>query len=281
LTGEHAPGRKIYPSTEPYIVAHNILNAHAKAVQTYRQNYQKTQNGVIGITLNTDWTEPATNSTADIDASERGQQFFYGWFADPVHFGDYPEIMKHNVAGRLPTFTEAEKTLLKKSYDFLGLNHYSSYMYSNAQPPYDQNWFGDRHVNTYADKKLNTTDMGWPIYPQGLRKLLGWIHKRYNGVPIVITENGCAVYEPDIQKGQRDNQRIQYLSGYISEAQKAITDGVNLKGYFVWSLMDNFEWSYGYTKRFGIHYVDYSTQKRYTKDSALWYAQLIKANALE
>ncbi len=282
--GLFAPGRK--SDDEPYVVAHQLLRAHGKAVKLYREKYQAKQNGQIGITNNCDWREPLTDSQEDKDAAQRSLEFFMGWFADPIYLGDYPKVMRDRLGDRLPVFTEEDKKMILGSSDFFGLNHYTGSYASNASPdapvennvPANSGVFKDQYVHLSADPEWKTTYMDWAIIPWGFRKLLEWISDRYGNPPLYITENGCAL-DDTLENGEvKDTVRKEYLESYMAASKKAIDNGVNLKGYFVWSLMDNFEWAAGYSKRFGIHYVDYETLERTPKNSAKWYKQTIKNN---
>ncbi len=282
--GIFAPGRK--SKSEPYQVAHQLLRAHGKAVSLYRQKYKPEQNGKIGITNNCDWREPLTNSKVDQDAATRSLEFFIGWFADPIYFGDYPEVMKERVGDRLPKFTDEDRIMIKGSSDFFGLNHYTGLYVSDVDENSDvQNEvygnggiFEDQYVQLTADPSWKMTTMNWAIIPWGCQKLLEWISDRYDNPPLFITENGCALDDELINGSVNDTIRKEYIAGYLNACHKAIQNGVNLKGYFVWSFMDNFEWALGYSKRFGIHYVDYKTLERIPKNSALWYKNVIKNN---
>ena len=283
--GVFAPGR--VSTSEPYQAGHQILRAHAKAVALYREKFQPKQNGRIGITNNCDWREPLTDSESDRLAAQRALEFFLGWFADPIFRGDYPDVMRERVADRLPKFTPEDKTLILGSADFFGINHYTTLYAAEAKgksaptTPYGNGGISeDQDVLLTADPYWDKTEMGWSIVPWGLRKLLHWIDDRYEHPEIVITENGCACSDRVSNSKVHDAKRIQFLSDYMSEAYRAIQEGVNLKGYFLWSLMDNFEWALGFSIRFGIHYVDYKTQERIPKDSAHWYGNIMKNNGL-
>ncbi|MFT7559962.1 MAG: beta-galactosidase [Flavobacteriales bacterium] len=280
--GVKAPGR--VSLTEPYIVGHNLLIAHAKTVELYRREFKAEQQGLIGITNNCDWREPASKHTKDIEAAERALEFFIGWFADPVYLGDYPKSMRDRLGERLPSFTAEEKHLLLNSSDFFGLNHYSTLIASNGDGMgHIENTIkgnggisDDQNVLLSSRDEWAKTDMGWNIVPWGCQSLLEWIHKRYNGPNIYITENGCALDgEDDIDVAIDDQRRINYLRSYIDKCEAAIKNGVKLKGYFAWSLMDNFEWEEGYSRRFGLHYVDYTTGERTAKRSSQWYSEKI------
>ncbi len=281
--GIHAPGRM--SPAEPYLAGHTLLRAHALAVERYRTQFQPHQKGRIAITNNCDWREPLTDSDADGQAAQRAVEFFLGWFADPVFKGDYPAVMRERLGDRLPHFTAAESVRLKGSADFFGLNHYSTMYAAHAAEAvntvHDNNGTAeDQGVILSSDPDWEKTQMEWNIVPWGFRKLLRWIDARYNSPSIYVTENGCAM--PDVlENGQvNDCKRIAFLDGYLRAAHEALEAKVKLKGYFAWSFMDNFEWGEGYSKRFGLHHVDYATGRRTPKASAKWYAEVIKRNGL-
>ncbi len=283
--GVMAPGRK--SRIEPYLVGHHSLLSHANMVARYREKYQHKQNGKIGLALNCDWREPLTDKPEDVAAAQRALEFYLGWFADPIFLGDYPESMKQRLGERLPAFSEAEIELVQGSADFFGLNHYTTH-YAEAsgdknigtRPEQNAGFAEDQQVKLNSDPKWERTKMGWNVVPSGIRKLLHWIDKRCHQPDIFITENGCA-FDDKVENGKvNDPLRIAYLQSYISECHRAITEGVKLKSYFLWSLLDNFEWMYGFSKRFGIHYVDYETGKRIPKQSAFWYRDVIRSNGI-
>jgi beta-glucosidase len=275
--GVFAPGR--ISNAEPYQAAHQMLRSHGKAVRRYREKYHY-QNGRIGMTNNSNWIEPRSDSDADRAAAQRSLEFFLGWFADPLYFGDYPEVMRQRVKDRLPQFTPEDRQLIQGSNDFFGLNHYTTlYASPGEQQPKQLDQIGlhaDQDVYLSLDPTWPKTAMGWAIVPWGCRKLLQWIDNRYHHPEIIITENGCALDDCLLDGRVDDPQRIEFLKGYISECHRAIQQGVPLKGYFLWSLMDNFEWTSGYSKRFGIVYVDYPTGTRIPKRSAEWYRMVIQ-----
>ncbi len=277
--GVFAPGR--VSEVEPYQVAHNLLLAHAKTVNHYKSRYSS-QDGKIGITNNCDWRESLTNSQADIEAAQRALEFFLGWFADPVYFGDYPEVMKERIGDKLPRFSEKEKELLKGSSDFFGLNHYTT-MNAAHTDSVDENEdvhgnggiSKDQGVSLSVKKDWKLTKMNWAVVPWGCKKLLKWIADRYDNPEIYITENGCA-YDDEVVDGQiNDSERVEYFRTYLAACEEAISEGVNLKGYFAWSFLDNFEWNSGYSKRFGIYYVDFETLERIPKASAKWFKKFL------
>jgi beta-glucosidase len=284
--GVFAPGR--ISNAEPYLAGHNLLRAHASAVKIYREKYLPTQKGSIGITNNCDWREPLTDSTEDKAAAERAMEFFISWFADPIYHGHYPESMVKRVGNRLPKFTPEDKELVHGSSDFLGLNHYTTMFAANATGQLQQSSvYGngglseDQDVNLSVDPTWELTSMQWAIVPWGCRKLLEWLDARYGHPPIIITENGCAFDDQLVNGEVNDLQRVEFFKGYLSEIHQAIQNGVNMQGYFAWSLMDNFEWASGYEKRFGIHYVDFETLERTPKASAKWLAKVIANNGFD
>ncbi|KEF57909.1 beta-glucosidase [Exophiala aquamarina CBS 119918] len=267
-------------STEPWIVGHNILIAHANAVKIFRDNYKSKINGEIGITLNGDWTEPYDpHSEADRLACDRKIEFAICWFADPVYFGHYPESMVKQLGDRLPKFTDEERKLITGSNDFYGMNHYcANYIKSKDTDPDPQDVSGNLDV-LFEDMNGNSigpvTQSPWlrPHAP-GFRKLMKWLSDRYGGPKIYVTENGTSIKgENDLPMEEilEDDFRVEYFRGYITSMAEAVAeDGINCQGYMAWSLMDNFEWAEGYETRFGVTYVDYANgQKRYPKKSAL------------
>jgi beta-galactosidase len=279
--GVFAPGKK--SGYLPYIAGHNLLKAHGKAVDIYRKKYQNSQKGRIGITNNCDWREPLTNSKEDKDAAERAMEFFIAWFADPIYKGDYPASMKERLGDRLPAFTKEEIGMIKDSSDFFGLNHYTTMFAADSTGKVEEgSVYGngglseDQEVNLSIDPNWKLTDMKWAIVPWGCQKLLEWLAARYDNPEIYITENGCA-FDDKLVDGKVDDQdRKEFFKGYLSAVHGAMMNGVNMGGYFIWSLMDNFEWASGYDKKFGITYIEEGTLKRVPKNSALWYAEMIK-----
>lgn len=267
------PQRK--SNTEPYMVAHNLLLAHAKAVHRYRCG---DYGGMIGITNNCDWREPKSHSPADVDAATRSVEFMLAWFADPIYFGQYPESMRKYVGDRLPKFSEEESKLLKGSTDFFGLNHYGTHY---AAHKVDHGVAGDvgadEHVEISSDAEWERTGFGWNMVPWGFGKLLQWIARRYHNPSIYVTENGCSVAgEDDVETAEKDEKRVRFYRGYIAAMRDAMKNGANVKGYFAWSILDNFEWADGYTQRFGIVHVDFDTMKRTPKWSYYDYKRIIE-----
>ncbi|KAF8093242.1 hypothetical protein N665_0386s0006 [Sinapis alba] len=274
--------------TEPFIAAHNMILAHAKSVNIYQTKYQKEQNGSIGIVVQTSWFEPVSDSTVDKAAAERAQSFYSNWILDPIMYGAYPKEMVNILGPALPRFLTNEVNILKNSkVDFMGINHYTSYFIRDCLVSACNTGSGAFKAEGFAlklDRIGNVTigeltDVKWQhIDPEGFRKMLDYLKNRYPEMPIFITENGFG----DLQKPEttvkellHDTKRIQYMSGYLEALQAAMRDGVDVKGYFAWSLLDNFEWLDGYKVRFGLFHVDHTTLKRTPKQSASWYKRFI------
>ncbi|XP_030526661.1 beta-glucosidase 13-like isoform X1 [Rhodamnia argentea] len=271
---------------EPYLVSHNLLLAHAAAVKLYRDKYQESQKGKIGITLVSPWILPYSDAKHHKNAASRALDFILGWYLDPLSRGDYPHSMRSLVGERLPKFSLLQSAMLKGSIDFLGLNYYTANYaaYSPHMIGPSPSYLTDAHTN------LSTMRNGIPIgpkaasdwlyvYPKGIRRLLLYVKKKYNDPLIYITENGIDEFNNEtlpLEQQLVDNMRIDYYYRHLCYVLRAIKDGVNVKGYFAWSLLDNFEWNNGYTVRFGINYVDYKNGlKRHPKLSASWFRSFL------
>ncbi|XP_075644783.1 beta-glucosidase 17-like isoform X3 [Castanea sativa] len=294
VTGVDAPGRcSNYvgnctygnSGTEPYIVGHNLLLSHAIAVKLYREKYQASQTGEIGISIQSLWYLPKYQTVASTKAALRAQDFMLGWFVDPIIFGDYPETMRALVGTRLPVFTESQSKMLKGSLDFLGINYYTARYAddSTSSSSINLSYTTDSHVNLTTEKDGipigQSTATSWLyIYPRGIRELMLYIKKKYNNPPIYITENGVADNgSSPIQEALNDCLKIKYYYSHLSNLLEAIRAGVDVRGYFVWSFLDDFEWDSGYTIRFGIIYVDYENRlTRYMKRSAFWFKNFLR-----
>ena len=280
--GDFAPGRT--SDSEPYLAGHHLILSHASAVRLYKSEFRH-QNGQIGITNNCDWREPVDDSPENVEAAERSLLFFLGWFTDPIYLGDYPRVMRDRLGDRLPKFTLEEKSLIMGSSDFFGLNHYSTmYAAYNTDTGKKTEIYGngglteDQDVILSQDSNWPLTTMHWGVVPWGCTKLLLWIRDRYDNPDIYITENGFACEDKLVEGVVDDLDRLTYYKGYLKACHEAIGEGVALKGYFAWSLFDNFEWSSGYAKRFGINYIDYTTLERIPKASAKWFRTMIGDN---
>ncbi|GBE87454.1 Beta-glucosidase 1A [Sparassis crispa] len=268
--GAFAPGHK--GDVEPWIVAHHTILAHAYTVKLYREEFKPTQGGQIGITLDCHWQLPYDDSPANVAAAQRGIDFKLGRFADPIYKGHYPATVKAMIGDRLPEFTAEELAVVKGSSDFFGLNTYTTQIVQEG---------GGDEINgriTVGFTRPDGSQLGtqahvsWlQTYPPGFRLLLNYLWKTYER-PIYITENGFAARNEDVLPVEQvihDVDRVEYFEGYANALLQAVTeDGVPVKGYFGWSLLDNYEWADGYLTRFGVTYVDYATQKRTPKDSS-------------
>jgi len=263
--GAQAPGKT--DERLGFLAGHTQMVAHGLAVRSFREICP---DGRIGITINPSPTHPATRSPEDIAAAARSNES-NGWFLDPIYFGDYPAVMRDAFGGMLPEFTEEQRAVVQSPIDFIGLNYYFRGVVAD-------NPDGAGLKTRWAAPQGNPeTAMGWEIYPDGLAELLHWAAERYDNPLIYVTESGAAFEDAVAPDGSvHDEDRRSYLESHFRAALGARDAGVRLGGYFVWSLMDNFEWAYGYDKRFGIVRVDYDTQERTPKDSALWYAEQIR-----
>ncbi|KQK18470.1 beta-glucosidase 24 [Brachypodium distachyon] len=271
---------------EPYIVAHNQLLAHASAVQVYRDKYQMEQKGKIGITIVSNWITPYSNSKEDNDATKRAMDFMYGWFMDPLTKGDYPLSMKTLVGSRLPKFTKEQARALNGSFDFIGLNYYSARYAQNTKHncKINKSYSTDSRANqrverngTYIGPKAGSSWLY--IYPKGIEELLLYTKETYNNPTIYITENGVDEINNEnlpLQEALADNTRIEFYRQHIFHVLRALREGVDVRGYFAWSLFDNFEWMDGYSVRFGLNYVNYKDGlKRYPKRSSQWFQKFL------
>ncbi|XP_022154059.1 beta-glucosidase 12-like [Momordica charantia] len=299
VIGKNAPGRcsKWFNSnciggdagTEPYIVGHNLILAHANAVKVYKTRYQKEQKGEIGITLVSAWFVPYSDTRADKEAASRVLDFSYGWFLHPLVYGDYPPVMRSHVKDRLPKFTKEETILTTGSYDFLGINYYTANYAidtSNSTPPgLPPHYLIDIAANVTTDRdgisigrKVN--DSSWlAAYPQGLREVLLYTKNNYKNPIIYVTENGWLDYDSSdhVEELIHDNGRVKYFHDHLLSLREAIKAGVRVKGYFAWSLLDNFEWADGYSMRFGLVYIDFKNNlKRIPKLSLKWFQNFLK-----
>ncbi|MCY0899089.1 MAG: GH1 family beta-glucosidase [Firmicutes bacterium] len=269
--GEHAPGHRDWG--EAVNASHHVLVSHGLAVQAFRA---ANLSGDIGITLNLNVVDAASDDPQDLEAAQRADGFSNRWFLDPLFRGRYPEDMVRLFEPWVSLDTVVQPGDLKvlaEPIDFLGVNYYSRAVVY-AKPGEGLLQVGHRPAP--ADR---VTDMGWEIHPHSLYRLLSRLQREYTRLPLYITENGAAFPDRVANDGTvHDPERVQFLQDHFAAAHRFIAEGGHLKGYYVWSLMDNFEWAFGYSKRFGLVYVDYPTQKRIWKDSARWYQKLILAN---
>ena len=268
FSGRHAPG--MVDRELGYRVGHNLLRAHAHAADRLRTGKHPAHS--VTLAINSTYYFPASDAAPDVAAAERALLNFGGWFLDPVCLGDYPVVMRERLGNLLPAFTPEDRRLLQGSLDCIALNYYSSEAVRYAAGK------GPMEVQSVPRSDWPQTAMGWSVVPEGLHRLLVWVDERYGGLPIYITENGAAFKDVPDERGYVDDPlRIDYLQRHLAACAAAVSEGVDLRGYFVWSLLDNLEWSEGFDKRFGIVRCDHETQKRTIKASGRWYADMIAA----
>jgi len=261
---QFAPG--VADAKQAIQVSHHLLLSHGLGMQAMRAQATSAK---LGIVLN-QWTaDPATDSDADRAMAELEYARSVQWFMDPIFKGRYPELALRAHGADAPVVHDSDMGIIHQPIDFLGVNYYFRAWCSAAVPPLP------------APALQGTTDMGWEIYPQGLPELLLKLKGEYALPPIYITENGMANPDAPVGEGDAatvpDAPRIAYVAAHLDALKSAMDQGVDVQGYFLWSLLDNFEWNSGYAKRFGIIHVDYETQKRTLKDSAIWYRNYIEA----
>ncbi len=266
LHGALAPGhRSLY---EAPIASHNLMRAHGAAVQAYRA----TGRNQIGLVVNLEPKYPASESPDDRAATRRADAYMNRQYLDPALLGSYPEELREIFGDAWPDVPAADLDLIRQPIDFIGINYYTRSVSRNdpaALPVRASGVRQPRHAYT---------ETGWEVYPAALTELLLWVTERYGGLPLYITENGAAFYDPPQARDGRvdDPLRVAYYRDHIRAAYDAMQRGADLRGYFAWSLLDNFEWSLGYSKRFGIVHVDYETQRRTPKASARFYGDVIR-----
>jgi beta-glucosidase len=262
--GEHAPGRT--SEADAVAAAHHLLLSHGWAVDVIRAASPGAQ---VGISLNLAQSDPAAETPEDEAAAWQVDGEANRWFLDPIFRGVYPPDLLERNELAAPVIEDGDLAAISAPIDFLGVNNYFRFLVS-AGPDGPRMERNGEHEHT---------DMGWEVYPDALRRLLVRVARDYEPQEIYVTENGAAFGDVRGHDGQvHDPERTAYIQTYIGAVSRAIDEGAPVKGYFVWSLLDNFEWSYGYSKRFGIVYVDYPTLERVPKDSFYWYRDFIAAN---
>lgn len=266
-TGEHAPG--LHDLRVALNVAHNLLVAHGLAVPLIRD---RCPDGKVGIVLDFSPAYPATDSEEDQRATRIADDQRNRWFIDPIMGRGYPLAGGNSYGPDVPKITPGDMEIISAPLDFLGVNYYSPLVvHDDTSAP------GARilHDNN------NVTGRNWEIFPQGMYDLLTWLHAEY-GIPnLIVTENGASFHDELSADGRvHDPARQEYLSQHLHALNRAIEAGAPVRGYFCWSLMDNFEWAFGTSSRFGLAYTDFTTQQRIIKDSGYWYGRVTRANAL-
>ncbi|MCU1675992.1 MAG: beta-galactosidase [Frankiales bacterium] len=276
--GEHAPGRKNLAAG--VVAAHNLLLAHGLGVQALRAADVR---GPVGIVLNTASVLPATDSPADIEAARR-MDLGNKLFLDPLYKGAYDDEVLAEIArsaGSTAHIRESDGAIIAAPTDYLGINFYGPEKVTPDPATADvPNWPGRAGIR-HVDWDVEKTAMGWAVEPAGLTHLLNRIRSEYGDIPFYITENGAAYDDAVAPDGHvHDAKRTAYIRGHLEAVAAMLDEGIDIRGYFVWSLLDNFEWSFGYDRRFGVVWVDYETYERTVKDSGLWYAEVARTHAL-
>jgi beta-glucosidase len=264
-TGEHAPGRR-----DPRLglaAAHTLLLAHGRAVEVLRSTSPGAR---VGIVLNPTHVEPASDDAADVAAARRVDGYHNRWFLDPLYGRGYPADMLERFADHFAPPPGEDLQTIAAPTDFLGVNYYRPTI---ARADSMDTFLGVRSVQR-PDEPV--TQMDWIVRPSGLRQLLLRLDRDYPVGSLAVTENGAAYADaPPVNGRQHDPERTRYIADHVAAVGQAFDDGVPVMAYFAWSLLDNFEWAQGYSKRFGLVYVDYATQRRILKDSGRWYRGLI------
>jgi beta-glucosidase len=268
LHGALAPGhRNLY---EAPIASHNLLRAHGRAVEAYRALGKH----AVGLVVNLEPKVPASDREEDILATRLADAYMNRQYLDPVYFRSYPPELEELFGDAWPDFPTADFDTIAAPIDFLGINYYT-----RGVTKADPDTVVERATRVRQPGSIYT-ETGWEVWPQALTDLLVGFRDRYGATPIYITENGAAFYDPPsaIDGEVDDPLRVHYLREHIRAVGRAIAQGVDIRGYFAWSLLDNLEWSLGYTKRFGIVHVDFATQRRTPKTSARFYREVIASH---
>ncbi|MEV7232589.1 GH1 family beta-glucosidase [Streptomyces sp. NPDC051020] len=291
-SGVHAPGRT--EAVSALRAAHHLNLAHGRAIEVLRGRLLA--GAQTSVTLNLHQVRPLTDSAADVDAARRIDAVGNRVFTGPMLRGEYPEDLIADTAHLVDwsqLVHDGDLAAISRPVDVLGVNYYTPTLVSTpAEGAGDSRndghgasdhspWPGSEHVAFHLSEGKPRTAMNWPIDPDGLYNLLMDVTRDHPGLPLMVTENGAAFDDYVSPEGRvEDPERIEYLRGHLDAVRRAVADGADVRGYFLWSLMDNFEWAYGYSKRFGAVYVDYASQRRIPKASAHWYAEVIRRHAL-
>jgi beta-glucosidase len=267
LHGALAPGHR--SKYEAPIASHHLMRAHGAAVQAYRANGRNK----IGLVVNLEPKYAASQSAEDLAAVKRADAYMNRQYLDPAYFGRYPEELKEIFGDAWPEWPDEDFALIRQPTDFLGVNYYTRSVTRHEPNNYPLKVAPVRQHATYSET-------GWEVFPQGLTDTLLWVKERYGNPPVYITENGSAFYDPPVaENGVIDDPlRVDYQRKHLRAVHAAIAQGCDVRGYMAWSLLDNLEWSLGFSKRFGIVHVDFATQKRTPKASARHYAKVIATN---
>jgi beta-glucosidase len=252
--GIHAPGLRDIRATARAM--HHIMLAHGEAVGRLRALGQKN----VGIVLNFDYCQPASTDAADVKASGLADAIFNRWFIEGITRKTWPAEVLEGLGPHMPANWQADMETIGQKIDFLGVNYYTRHIHKAAPGTAWPSIGG-------VEGNLPKSQLGWETYPDGLHHFLMRMHKETGGLPLYVTENGLSNADEVLNGAVRDEVREEYISGHLGAVTKAISDGANVKGFFYWSLLDNYEWAEGYHARFGIVHVDYQTQKRTPKAS--------------
>lgn len=268
LHGVLAPGQR-NPFAAPQ-AAHHLLRASAAAIQAYRAEGRHQ----IGLVVNLEPKYPASETVEDLAATMRADAYWNRYYLDPVFLGSYPPELPEIFGGAWPGFPAADLEFIHQRPDFLGVNYYSRQVVRHEPDDWPP------AAGRVRQPRQTHTSLDWEVYPPGLTDILEWVANRYgSSLPLYITENGAAFYDPPQADGEiLDPLRQRYLRDHLRAARAAMDRGVNLCGYFAWSLLDNFEWAHGYSPRFGLIHVDYATQQRTIKASGRFYAEVIRSH---
>jgi beta-glucosidase len=271
LHGALAPGHRNMFETP--IASHNLMRSHGAAVKRYRDVGAHE----IGLVVNIEPKYPASDSADNEAATRRADAYMNRQYLDPALKGEYPAEMAEIFGEAWPDFPASDLSDIAQPVDFIGINYYTR----NVVRHDEEQW--PLQASMVMQEGATYTETGWEVYAPALRDLLVWFKDRYGSIPLYITENGSAFADPPTapDDGLHDPLRVAYLRSHLAALVEAIDAGVDVRGYMAWSLLDNLEWSLGYTKRFGIVHVDFETQKRTIKDSGRLYQSVIARNGLE
>ncbi len=268
LNGALAPGHR--NRFETPIASHNLMRAHARAVQAYRTQGR----AQIGLAINIEPKYAASDSALDLAATARAEAYMNRQYLDAVILGKYPDELREIFGEAWPHRPDADFELIRQPLDFLGINYYTRSVTRHEEGAWPL------RAAAVQQTRATYTETAWEVFPQGLTDTLVWVKNRYGNPAIYVSENGAAFFDPPVAEDGRidDPLRVSYLRKHLHAMRVAMAQGADVRGYFVWSLLDNLEWSLGYSKRFGIVHVDFGTQQRTLKASARFYASVIASN---
>jgi beta-glucosidase len=271
LMGIHAPGR--HDPAQAIKATHTVNLAQGMAIKALRESRNKPE--AVGTAFSMSPVHPQTGSLEDRTAAERWHRFYNLWFLEPVMHGKYPEAYLNGAVEDHVEIRAGDMDAIKAPLDFIGIN-----LYTRAVVAHDSQ---DRHMGVKQVRAggEEVTDFGWEVYPQALSEMILRISKDYSGLPIYVTENGCSFGDKPGADGKvNDQRRVSFLRRFIAEVGRAMQAGADVRGYFLWTFTDNFEWAEGFQQRFGIVYCDFKTQQRIVKESGHWYSRLARSGAL-